>query len=332
MVSKPLVSVVMPVRNGAAFVLSAVNSILKQTFSDIELIVVDNGSSDQTPEIVNSIKDKRLRYFQENERGVYFALNRGIRECNGQFFARMDGDDISAATRIENQYKLWQECRAEVIGGLVTPFSAESTIGNGMGRYCDWLNNLTENGAIKSAMFIEDPIPSPTLFMPLDAIKRVGGYDVGVYPDDYNLTLKNFMAGYSFAKVGQETLLWRDHQNRLSRTEVQLSDQRFFEIKVKYFLKTVYNIKRKTVIWGLGRNAKKLYKTFKCQGVDISGFTSLPEYIVNNELYGKAVKIFSEWNGCFFIIATAAKDARETIKNELQANGLKEMVDYLSFC
>ena len=104
MKKNPLVSVVMPVYNAERFVAESIESILRQTFTDFEFIIVDDGSTDRTPEIVRSFTDERIRYerFEENC-GFIDALEYGIKKANGKWIARMDADDISFPQRLEKQ-------------------------------------------------------------------------------------------------------------------------------------------------------------------------------------------------------------------------------------
>jgi glycosyltransferase involved in cell wall biosynthesis len=100
----PAVSVVMPVYNEAAFVGAAVESVLRQTMTDLELVIVDNGSTDATPEVLGRIRDPRVRVFR-NERnlGSAAAGNRAVRESKAPLIARMDADDIALPHRLEIQ-------------------------------------------------------------------------------------------------------------------------------------------------------------------------------------------------------------------------------------
>jgi glycosyltransferase involved in cell wall biosynthesis len=97
----PLVSVIMPCLNGERHIQTAINSVLAQTFGDFELIVVDNGSTDRTSEILGAINDPRLRVLTLSERGVSRARNLGLREAHGTFIAFLDSDDTWDATFLE---------------------------------------------------------------------------------------------------------------------------------------------------------------------------------------------------------------------------------------
>jgi len=104
MPNNPLVSVVMPCYNANKYVQAAIESILRQTYDNLELIVVDDKSSDNSVEIINNFQDSRLRLLRNpTNQGVTRTLNRAIRVAEGEFIARMDADDLCEPTRIERQ-------------------------------------------------------------------------------------------------------------------------------------------------------------------------------------------------------------------------------------
>jgi len=96
-----MISVVLPVYNGEDFIKDTINSILNQTISDLELIIVNDGSIDSTEEVVQSINDNRIRYLKQDNKGVAEAKNRGLKHCRGSFVTFHDGDDISLPNRFE---------------------------------------------------------------------------------------------------------------------------------------------------------------------------------------------------------------------------------------
>ncbi|HKP12673.1 MAG TPA: glycosyltransferase [Blastocatellia bacterium] len=110
----PVLSVVLPVRNGETFLKAALDSIRAQTFSEFELIVVDDGSTDGTSEILAATNDPRLRIIRNTtRRGIAGSLNRGFESCRGRYVARMDADDISLPTRFARQVR-FLEAHGEV--------------------------------------------------------------------------------------------------------------------------------------------------------------------------------------------------------------------------
>jgi glycosyltransferase involved in cell wall biosynthesis len=105
----PTVSVVMSVYNGEKYLREAVESILNQSFTDFEFIIINDGSSDRSRDIIKSYTDPRIRYLQHKNHGLAYSLNRGIRESSGEYIARMDADDISLPQRLEKQIKFLEK-------------------------------------------------------------------------------------------------------------------------------------------------------------------------------------------------------------------------------
>jgi glycosyltransferase involved in cell wall biosynthesis len=108
-INEPKVSVLMPVFNGLPFLKDAIESILSQTFCDFEFIIVDDGSTDGTADLLSDYekKDKRIKVFKNTKnKGIVFSLNRGLKECSGYYIARMDSDDIALKERFNKQVSI----------------------------------------------------------------------------------------------------------------------------------------------------------------------------------------------------------------------------------
>lgn len=100
----PRISIILPVWNGEKFLAAAVDSLLAQTFTDFELLVVDDGSNDRTPEILRSYADSRLRVLRLDHAGIVVALNHGLSQARADWIARLDADDLSEPRRLELQW------------------------------------------------------------------------------------------------------------------------------------------------------------------------------------------------------------------------------------
>src|SRR5690349_16134151 len=94
------ISVLMPVYNGAAYIAEAVQSVLDQTFTDFQLIIVDDGSTDNTVRIISTFYDPRIVVLQQPHAGIAAALNHGIENARGKYIARFDADDICYPNRL----------------------------------------------------------------------------------------------------------------------------------------------------------------------------------------------------------------------------------------
>ncbi len=105
-----LVSVIMPVYNTKEeYLRAAIESILNQTFSDFEFIIINDGSTNNAEDVILSYKDERIKYLKQENQGIVGALNRGLEESRGEYIARMDSDDISYPERLEKQYNFLTE-------------------------------------------------------------------------------------------------------------------------------------------------------------------------------------------------------------------------------
>src|ERR1039458_2059372 len=117
----PAVSVVMSVYNGKESIRDAVNSILSQSFKDFEFIIIDDGSTDGSADIIESIKDERIILLKQENSGLSVALNNGIKISGAKYIARMDADDISMDTRLEKEYNVLENnSEIGIVGTFIT--------------------------------------------------------------------------------------------------------------------------------------------------------------------------------------------------------------------
>ncbi len=108
----PILSIIMPVFNSEKYVAAAIGSILKQTYNDFELIIIDDGSIDNSPEIIKTFTDKLIRLFQNlSNKGIVFCRNRGLDAANGEYIGMFDSDDIAHSSKFEKQIKFLKENR-----------------------------------------------------------------------------------------------------------------------------------------------------------------------------------------------------------------------------
>lgn len=127
--NSPLVSVIMPVYNAENFIHQAISSILNQTHPNIELIICDDGSEDNTIEIINSIKDDRIKiYKNEKNIGNLLTTNKLFSYCNGDYIALQDADDYSEIDRIENQLNCIYSENADLVSGSIGILKNENII------------------------------------------------------------------------------------------------------------------------------------------------------------------------------------------------------------
>ena len=208
----PLVSVVLPVRNGGEFLSQAVDSILSQTFENLELLLIDDHSTDSAISSLDK-SDPRLKIFNSKGNGVVDAFNTGFEIGRGQYIARMDADDFSLPSRIQCQLDyLDKHPRVDISGCCVEIFS-EAGIQGGLERYQSWLNSVREPDQVHQQIFIESPLPNPGLMFRKAALQQLGGYRSNQWPEDYDLLLR---ADAAHMRMG--TRLFHDMSRLFLRT------------------------------------------------------------------------------------------------------------------
>lgn len=170
---KPTISVVIPTHNRAKLLKRAINSVLRQTFEDFELIVVDDASLDNTSEVVESINDGRIRYVRlEKNSGGPVARNTGIKKARGKFIALLDDDDEWLPNRLELQIEKFESLGKDVgvvYGGFY--YVSQDTgeiIGKRLPRY---------RGDVYTHFLKENFVGSPTLLIRKECFKKAGLFD-----------------------------------------------------------------------------------------------------------------------------------------------------------
>jgi len=126
MPSNPKLSVVMPAYNHQRFVGEAIESVLDQTFSDWEFIIIDDGSTDATAEIINGYKDQRIHYFYQDNQDAFNALNNGIKKTKGEFISILNSDDVYLPERFATLIEHQKQSDAQCVFTDVIPISDDS--------------------------------------------------------------------------------------------------------------------------------------------------------------------------------------------------------------
>lgn len=211
----PAVSVVMPVRNGANYLNLAVLSVLAQTFADFEFIIIDDGSSDQTPALLSSLaeSDARIRLMRTSGEGIVVALNEGIRAARGAVIARMDADDIAMPERFAIQVEALR-----AMPQLVALGSGAITI-DGQGRETGRMTVTTDASTAMAELMRCNSFLHPTMMFGRDAAIRAGLYRPAcIYAEDYDLWLRLSERG-EMANLGQPLIRFRLHSLQTSVTK-----------------------------------------------------------------------------------------------------------------
>ncbi len=205
---KPFISIIMPVYNAEHFVSQAVESILRQTYSDFEFIIIDDGSTDSTPRILAQYNDTRIRFIRKNyNEGIINVLNLGIQFAKGRYIARMDADDISLPKRLEKQVAFLEQRKDIAILGTRAIRIDER------GRFLEYMVSVTSPQHIQKLLeagFV--PIVHPSVMMRADFIRKLGGYRDGfLHVEDKDLWLRAIENGAKIANLKDTLLLYRTY-------------------------------------------------------------------------------------------------------------------------
>jgi len=329
MMPNPRVSVILPAKNCGASLKEAVASVLSQTFDDFELIVVDDGTGDGSIDPVRNI-DPRLRVIENTGAGLVDALNTGAIAARGKYLARMDGDDFCAPERFEKQVALLErDAEVGITATQVEVFGDEAG-GEGYRLYERWVNSLVTSEDIRREMFVESPLPHPSVMMRADVFRALGGYrDMG-WPEDYDLWLRAYEAGVTMEKVPEMLLRWRDTAARHSKTDTRYSKENFMRCRAHFLARAIVRDKD-AVIWGAGKTGALLSKLLLAEGARIYGFIDINPRKIGKEKRGRPVfspEQVAEMNGRPLLVAVAARAARGQIRGYLNERGKVEGADY----
>jgi len=212
--TSPLVSVVLPVRNGAADLPKAMDTILAQTFTDFELIVVNDGSTDGTAAVLDAIRDPRVRLVHQESTGLARALNRGISLARGRYIARQDHDDWAKPTRLEKQVAFMEANPDCALVGTC----AEIWVGN---QPTERVHDFpAEDAALRFELLFNNPFVHSSVMMRKSALDAVGGYSTDPArqpPEDYELWSR-LARRYKVANLPERLTIYREVPNSQSRT------------------------------------------------------------------------------------------------------------------
>lgn len=226
----PLVTVLMPVYNAEEFVGTALQSILNQTYENFELLVIDDGSTDRSAEIIKALGDSRIRYIKNDiNLKLITTLNKGIKLANGKYIARLDADDIAEKTRLQEQVEFMEANPTVGLSGTwYTAFGSKNST----------VKNPTSNQDIRYMMLYQCAIIHPsTIFRTLVIRDNNLFYNMD-YPhaEDYELWCR-FAEVSDLANIPSVLLRYRLHESNISKLENSTQVANTLRIKTELFEK-----------------------------------------------------------------------------------------------
>lgn len=335
--SVPLVSVILPVFNAASSVARAVESIRRQSFTDWECIVVDDGSTDDTRAVLDALtrQEHRMRVLTTAHRGIVSALNTGLDAAGGAFIARMDADDECHPDRFNQQVAfLRRQPEVGLVGSLVE-FGGDRGSAAGYALHVDWMNGLITAEDIARQRFIESPFAHPSVVFRRELAEKHGGYREGAFPEDYELWLRWLEGDVVMGKVPQVLLKWNDPPARLSRQDARYDPEAFYRCKAIYlarWLQRHVSPHRSILVWGAGRPTRKRAELLTAHGIVVGGYIDVDPGKIGNDLQGRKVispAQLPDADEVFVLGYVAKRGAREFARSQLCPRGFVEGRDFL---
>lgn len=222
------VSVIIPAYNQGHYLVQAIESVLSQRYRDLEVIVVDDGSTDDTAEVANSFSDPRISYFYQENRGLSAARNTGIRLASGRFITYLDSDDLFLPKKVELLVdKLEQEPDLGFVAGQAIPIDER---GNRVGMKFD--KCISEEG---HHLLLGNPYHVGSVMLLSSWQRKVGYFDESLRSyEDWDMWLRLVRAGCVFGWVDQPVSLYRFHTDQMTRIGNQMT-KATFAVLDKYF-------------------------------------------------------------------------------------------------
>jgi glycosyltransferase involved in cell wall biosynthesis len=333
----PDVSILLPCYNASSTLEETLISLVNQTYTNFEVICVDDGSTDDTSLILDRWmeKDPRFVVIKMSHGGVVEAANRGLEFCRAPIVVRIDADDLCHPERLALQREyLLEHPEVTVVSSLVKGFPEEE-IGEGFNLYYQWLNSLLTHEDITREIFVESPIANPSAAYRKSCFQDVGGYRDHGWPEDYDLWLRLYLAGARFEKIPEVLLEWREHPERLTHTDSRYSVENFLRAKAHYLAKGPAKGRDAVFIWGAGMTGRRLSKHLVREGVPLVAFVDVDEKKIGNTRRGKPIlssqDLLAEWNKYqdpVLFTAVRARKAGPLIRASLEELELVEGEDW----
>lgn len=239
----PLVSVILPVYNGSFFLKESIDSLLEQSYLNIEIIIINDGSTDDSERIIKGYSDHRIRYFNQKNKGLAKTLNRGILLSRGQYIARQDQDDFSEINRIEKQVNfLFKNPSVDMVGsnGRIWIYNKKTNTSTKL--------PLTSN-QLKIATLFDNYFLHSSILIRKIVFKKIGLYSEDIErqpPEDYELWSK-LTRRFCVSNLEESLINYR-------KTKASMSQRASSDYKLRIIKLSIENI-----IWTTG-NSINIYE------------------------------------------------------------------------
>jgi glycosyltransferase involved in cell wall biosynthesis len=329
----------MPLRDGVEYLAECLQSIRAQSLQDFELLVVDDGSVDAGPDLVQRLgrDDARIRLLRRPALGIVAALNHGLRHARAELVARMDADDIMHPRRLELQHEQMIERPDLTLVACRVDAFPDAALGKGMREYLRWQNDCVSGQQLREQIYVESVFTHPSVMFRRERVIALGGYRDGAFPEDYELWLRIAAAGDPMLKLGRVLLRWRQRAQSLSRVDERYARAAFDMLRARYLsVDPRLHQPRALAIWGAGRRTRRRCRNLFEHGHRVSAWIDIDprkigQRIANIPVHGP------DWleHGVprsqrpFVLVYVASHGAREQIAAHLLTMDYHAGTDYL---
>ncbi|OAP71945.1 glycosyltransferase [Psychrobacter sp. SHUES1] len=224
----PLISVVMSVYNGEKHLAEAIDSVLSQSYSNFEFIIVNDGSTDSSIEIIYEYinKDDRIIVIDRENKGLPYSLNEGIAKARGEYIARMDADDICLPDRFEKQINYLNTNNLDLCGTFIEAFG--ENINNSILTYPIYHNDIRFRLLFRSAF------AHPTVMLKKGVFNNIQYKSEYKVAQDYQLWIDIINSGFRVGNLPEVLMKYRLHEEQASNTKLILQQETAKEIRKNY--------------------------------------------------------------------------------------------------
>lgn len=325
----------MPFRNAAFTLRETVSSICEQTFERFEFVAVNDGCDDQSRTIIERHSTVNTSIFNNPGEGIVDALNFGIDQCQSDWIARMDADDMMHPNRL---LLLWEAAQArnkiDLIASRVRIFP-KASMQAGYREYMRWQNNLLTGSAIANDIYVESPFAHPAVMFRKSSVKQLKGYRKGDFPEDYDLWIRMVQANMHILKLPDVLVDWRDSPGRLSRTHSMYRREAFDRLRAFHLANDPrITCAQQLVIWGAGRKSRQRSRLLLEKGFKVTAWIDIDPRKIGNVIEGAQVEC-PEWlrsrNPSPMVLNYVTNHgARDEIEQMLTEFGYRKGKDFLS--
>ena len=233
---KETISVLLPVFNCELYIRESLNSILQNTYTNFELIIVNDGSKDATLDIIKEYNDERIFLYNKINSGLIDSLNFGLKKCNHNIIMRMDGDDIITSNKIKNQFNFLKKSKSILCGSqgfLIDSFGNKNGV----------VNLPTNHDEIlKSMLNLSSSFIHPSVMYYKEAVLKAGGYDKNfIHAEDFDLFLKLSLFG-KLSNLNKRLIYLRKHDKNISHLNAKEQIKNTIISREFYILNSIHTV------------------------------------------------------------------------------------------